>query len=111
LFTVFYLLGVFRDSIFIKPDQPLTIVEILFASTFPILIASCVFYLFERYSEYGFHSFRILSLILLIFSFINPFIGIEGVTVAYALVLNSMHVVVVGSLLVFVGRADKKAKA
>jgi uncharacterized membrane protein len=64
-----------------------------------------VFFLFEKYSKNGFHSFRILAIILLVFSFINPFMGIQGVTTGYAIALNLMHVVVVGALLFFIGKA------
>jgi hypothetical protein len=42
-----------------------------------------------------------------VLSFINPFMGIQGVTTGYALVLNVMHVVVAGSVLYFIGKAVK----
>jgi hypothetical protein len=45
----------------------------------------------------------------MVISFVNPFMGIEGVTVGYALVLDIMHLVVVGSLLYFIGKAFKTA--
>jgi hypothetical protein len=105
LFFLFHTMGIITDTIFIQPNTPLTVVPVLISSIVPSLIASMVFFLFEKYSKNGFHSFRILAIILLVFSFINPFMGIQGVTTAYAIVLNLMHVVVVGSLLFFIGKA------
>lgn len=105
LFFIFHAMGIITDTIFIQPEQPMTIVPVLFSSIVPTLIASMVFFLFEKYSKNGFHSFRILAIILLVFSFINPFMGIPGVTTTYAIALNFMHIVVVGSLLFFIGKA------
>jgi hypothetical protein len=95
----------YADTIFIQPEQPLTLVPVLISSIVPTLIASMVFFLFEKYSKNSFHSFRILAIILLAFSFINPFMGIQGVTNGYAIALNFMHVVVVGTLLFFIIKA------
>lgn len=105
LFFIFHAMGIITDSIFIQPEQPLTVVPVLISSIVPSLIASMVFFLFEKYSKNGFHSFRILAIILLVFSFINPFMGIPGVTTGYAIALNLMHVVVVACLLFFIGKA------
>ena len=107
LFFIFKAAGVFTDDIFIQPNQPLTIVPIIISSILPSLIAACVFFLFEKYSSNGFKIFSIVAIVLMVLSFANPFMGIQGVTVAYGVVLDVMHVVVALSLLYFIKRAKK----
>lgn len=111
LFLIFHAIGVFTDNIFIQPNQALTIVPIIISSTIPTLIASIVFFLIEKYSKNGFGIFRIVSIVLLVLSFINPFMGIKGVTVAYALGLNLMHVVIVVTLLYLLHKEIKAKSA
>ncbi len=108
LFLAFHGAGIIKDSIFIQPNQPLTIVPIIISSTLPTLVASMVFFLMEKYTKNGFKNFMILSAVLLALSFANPFLGIKGVTVGYALALNLMHVVIVAFLYVFIKRAIAK---
>jgi len=108
LFFIFKALGIIVDTIFIQPNQPLTVVPIIISSILPSLIASLVFFLLEKFTKNGFKIFRIIALVLMVLSFINPFMGIPNVTVAYALVLNLMHVVVAGAVLYFLGKAVKK---
>ncbi len=105
LFYIFKGAGVFTDDIFIQPNQPLTIVPIIISSIMPSLVGASVFFLFEKYSSNGFKIFSIVSLVLLVLSFVNPFMGIQGITVAYGVVLDIMHVVVALSLLYFIKRA------
>ncbi len=107
LFFTFHASGVLSDTILIQPGQPLTVVPIIMASILPSVIGASIFFLFEKYSANGFKIFSIISLILLILSFINPFMGIPGVTIGYGIVLNVMHVVVALSLLYFIKRAKK----
>ena len=107
LFFIFRSAGVLVDTIFIQPNQPLTIVPVIISSIMPTLVASIVFFLIEKYSNNGFKIFRIVSIVLLVLSFMNPFMGIKEVTMGYALVLNVMHVVVAGSVLYFIGKAVK----
>ena len=92
------------DTIFIQPNQPLTIIPIIISSILPTMVASVVFFLIEKFTNNGFKIFRLVSIILLILSFMNPFMGIPEVTVGYAMVLNLMHVVVAGSILYFVNK-------
>jgi len=108
LFFIFKAAGIIVDTIFIQPNQPLTIVPIIISSIVPTLIATLVFFLFEKFTNNGFKIFRIIALVLMVLSLLNPFMGIQGVTVGYALVLDIMHVVVVGALLYFIGKAVKK---
>jgi len=109
LFFIFHALGVIKDDILVQPDQPLTFIPVIITSILPTLIASLVFFLIEKYSRNGFKSFRIVAIVLLLLSFMNPFMGIEGVTIGYALALNLMHIVVVASLLFFIGREKRSA--
>jgi energy-coupling factor transporter transmembrane protein EcfT len=83
-------------------------VPIVVSSIVPTLIATLVFFLLEKYTRNGWKIFKIIALVLMIITFVNPFIGIQGVTVGYAVVLDLMHVVVVGSLFYFIGKAVKK---
>lgn len=108
LFFIFKAAGIIVDTVFIQPNQPMTIVAIIISSIVPTLIATLVFFLLEKYTKNGFKIFRIIALVLMVLSFMNPFMGIQGVTVSYAIVLNVMHVVVVGALLYFIGKSVKK---
>ncbi|MFN5878159.1 MAG: DUF6069 family protein [Flavobacteriales bacterium] len=107
LFFTFHGAGVLSDSILIQPGQPLTVVPIIMASMVPSLIGASIFFFFEKYSANGFKIFSIISIVLLILSFANPFMGIPNVTIGYGIVLNVMHVVVAFSLLFFLKRAKK----
>ena len=111
LFLVFRAAGIIVDTIFIQPDQPMTIVPIIISSIVPTLIATLVFFLLEKFTKNGFKIFRIIALVLMLITFINPFMGIQGVTMGYAIALNIMHIVVVGALLYFIGKSVKKNSA
>jgi hypothetical protein len=105
LFIIFHALNVFTDEIEIKPGQSLTILPVLISSIMPTLIPGFVFFLFEKYTMNGFRNFSILAIVLLLLSFLNPFLMIPNVTFLYGVVLNVMHVVVVLALLYFLKRA------
>ena len=108
LFFVLKAAGVFVDTIFLQPNQPLTGLALLIASIVPTLIASVVFFFIEKFTNSGFKIFTIVSVVLLLLSFMNPFMGIPNVTISFALGLNLMHVVVVLALLIFIGKAHKQ---
>lgn len=108
LYFVLHAAGIFTDTVFIQPNQPLSVIHILISSTFPTLIATLVFFLLEKYTKNGFKIFRIISIILLILSLGNPFMGIPNVPMGFAVALDVMHFVVVGALLYFIGNAVKK---
>jgi hypothetical protein len=105
LFFVFKLLGVFTDDIFLQPGMPLTVVPVIFSSVVPTLVAACVFFLIEKFSSKGYMVFSIVATVLLLLSFINPFVAIPHITVAYGIALNLMHVVVALALLYFIKKA------
>jgi hypothetical protein len=111
LFFIFHALGVITDDILVQPDQPLTFIPVIISSILPTLFASFVFFLIEKYSRNGFKSFRVVAIVLLLLSFMNPFMGIKGITIEYALALNLMHIVVVASLLFFIKREKQSAAA
>ena len=99
LFFVFHSTGVISDSVFVQPNQPLTITPVLMASIVPTLIAACVFFLFERFTNNGFKIFSIVAIVLLLLSIASPFMAIQGIALGYSIVLSIMHIVVVLSLL------------
>jgi hypothetical protein len=105
LFFVLKAAGIFTDDIFIQPNQPLTILPIILSSVMPSLVGASIFFLFEKYSNNGFKIFSIVSIVLMVLSFVNPFIGIPSVTIAYGVALDLMHVVVALSLLYFIKKA------
>ncbi len=108
LFFVFHAAGVFTDDIFIQPNEPLTIVPVLISSIFPTLVGALVFFIFEKFSNNGFKIFRIFTLVILVLSLSSPFMGIKGVTPAYAIVLCVMHVSVVFLLLYQIKKSKDK---
>ena len=107
LFFIFQMAGIITDDIHIQKDQPLTIMPVIISTILPSLLAGIVFYLLTRYTKNGYRVFSVMAIILLLASFANPFLGIEGITIAMALSLNVMHVVVVASLLYFFGSLQK----
>ncbi len=108
LFFIFHAPGIIVDTVFIQPNQPMTVVPIIISSVIPSILGSLVFFLFEKYSSNGYKNFRILALVLMIVTFANPFVGIPNISVAYGIVLNVMHVVVVAALLYFLAKSKAK---
>lgn len=105
LFFIFHALGLITDDIFVQPGQVMTVVPVLISSIVPTLIAGIVFFVIEKYTKQGLKIFSIISVILLLLSFMNPFLAIQGVTIAYGISLNFMHIVVVAALLYFLKSA------
>lgn len=91
--------GFITDEIQLQPDTPMTIIPVIVSSIMPSLFATVVFWLFLKYSKNGYKNFSILAIVLMVLSFANPFMMIPGVTIAYGISLNLMHVVVVAALL------------
>lgn len=108
LFFIFQALGVFTNDIMIQPNQPLTVIPVIMSSILPTLIGSLIFLLFEKFGKNGLKTFSIVAIILMVLTFANPFFGIPNITVAAAMVLNVMHVVVAFSLLYFLRKAKSK---
>jgi len=108
LFFIFHAAGIIVDTVFIQPNQPMTVVPIILSSAMPSILGALVFFLFEKYSANGYKNFRILAFVLMIVTFANPFMGIPNISVAYGIVLNVMHVVVVAALLYFISKSKAK---
>ena len=107
LFFIFHSVGIISDTVFVQPNEPLTIVHITISSIFPTLVGACVFFLFEKFTNNGFKIFGIVALILMLLSLTSPFMAIKEMPIAYGIVLDVMHIVVALSLLFFIKRAKK----
>ena len=105
LFLIFHKAGVISDSVFVQPNQPLTITPVIMASILPTLIGACVFFLFEKFTGNGLKFFNIVAIVLLLLSLASPFMAIQGITFGYSIILCIMHIVVALSLLYFIKRA------
>jgi hypothetical protein len=110
LFYIFHFTGVINDSILIDGKQPLSIVPIIFSCVIPSLIAALVFFLMEKFTNNGYLIFSIVAIVLLILSFLSPFMTIIGISVGYGIALNLMHIVVALSVLFFIRKALKTEK-
>ena len=110
LFYIFHSTGVIDDKILIDGKQPLSIVPIIFSCIIPSLIAALVFFLMEKFTNNGYVIFSVVAIILLILSFLSPFMTIKGISIGYGIVLNIMHIVVALSVLYFIRRALKAVK-
>lgn len=104
LFFLFKGIGWITDDIFVQPNQPLTVIAVIISSILPTLVASLVFFLFEKYTPNGFRIFSMIAIILMLLSLAMPFAGIPNVTTKYALALVSMHLVVPLVLFYFISR-------
>jgi len=107
IFFIFKSAGIFTDTILMDGKSPLTAVLVLIASIVPTLIASLVFFLFEKFSSKGYRNFSILSAAIVIFSLYPPF-TIPSITIGFALGLDVMHLTVVFYLLYFLKKAITK---
>jgi len=110
LFFMFHEAGIITDDIFVQSGQPLTVVPVIISSILPTLVATLLFFLIEKYTQKGFKIFSIVATILFILFLAPPFIGIEGVTTGYALVMELMHLVVFVSLMFFLRKATKEVR-
>jgi hypothetical protein len=108
LFFIAHAVGFITDAIFIQPETPLKFYNLIISSIVPSFFAMLVFFLIDKYTKSGFKIFAIISAVLLVLSFVNPFM-IKDVTLPYALSLDLMHVVVAGSVVFFAYRAKQKA--
>ncbi len=109
--TVLYFLGDamgFMDQTVGTPSadgiQPITLLPVIMSSIIPSIVAGLVFALLNRFTSNPFRIFGIISLVLVVLSFANPFMGIPGIPVGMGVLLNIMHVVVAGSVWVVFNR-------
>lgn len=107
LFLIMDMAGIISDSVLLPDNKPMTVVPVIISSIVPSLLAGIVFFLLVKYTGNGRKIFTILAIILLLASFANPFVGLPGITIAMAVGLNLLHIVVVLSLLYFLGRTTR----
>jgi hypothetical protein len=105
LFFIFHALGIISDTVFVQPNQALTIVPVIMSSILPTLIGACVFFAFEKLTNNGYKIFSILSIVLVLLSLSSPFMAVPDMPIGYGVVLDVMHLVVAFSLLYFIKRA------
>jgi hypothetical protein len=96
---------VFTNDIEIQPGQALSVIPVLISSIMPSIVGSMVFFMIEKYSSNGFKIFGVLTLVLVLLSFLNPFLKIPNITLMSGIILNVMHIVVGGLLLYFIKKA------
>lgn len=99
LFFIGKAAGFFPDTVLI-PNQnaPLNFVNFIISSIVPSLLAGLVMGLIYRFIKNSKKVFNIISIVLVIFSFANPFF-IPAVPIMMAVMLNLMHLVVAGNLI------------
>ncbi len=105
LFLFFRALGLITDDVMVQPGTPMTVVPVIMSSIVPAVIAGIVYFLLDKYTSKGYRYFLILSVVLLLLSFANPFLLIPNVPLGYGIALDMMHVVLVLLLLYFLRRA------
>ncbi|NDP19581.1 MAG: hypothetical protein GZ091_00660 [Paludibacter sp.] len=108
LFFIFQKTAIITDDIFVRPNMPMTVLPVIIMSIIPTIIAGFIFFLIEKYTNKGMMIFSILSILILLLSFSNPFMMIPGITLSYGLALCFMHIVVFSFLLFFIYRAINK---
>ncbi len=105
LFHLFHNMDIITDDVILQPGQHMTVAPIVITSFVTSVVGSFVYYLLDKYTQRGYRIFTIVAIVILLFSFTNPFMMIENVPLTYAMALNIMHVVVVGVLFYFIKRA------
>lgn len=89
--------GLISDSILIQPaNEPISVIPVIISSIIPTLLAAGVLALLNRFVADPLRVFTIVSGVLLVLSFINPFAAIPNVPIGMGVWLNVMHVVVAG---------------
>lgn len=83
--------------------QPLSIIPVIVASFVPAIAAGLLLALINRFTKQPLRIFNIIAIILLVFSFSSPF-SIPNVPVGMIVILNLMHVVVAGAVLLMFNR-------
>ena len=91
------------DLIIPNAGKPLTVIPVIIASFVPAIAAGLVLALLNRFTKRPLRIFNIIAVILLLFSFSSPF-SIPGVPVGMIIMLNLMHIVVAGAVLVAFNR-------
>jgi hypothetical protein len=73
-------------------NQPITVPPVILNSFVPAILAGVLLALLNRFTRRPIRLFRIIAVVVLLLSFLNPF-TIPGAPMAMILALNFMHVV------------------
>ncbi len=76
--------------------QAITVVPVIISSIIPTIVAAGVLMMLKRFTANPLRTYGILTIVLLVLSLGNPFMGIPGIPTAMGIWLNLMHVVVAG---------------
>lgn len=112
LFLLFAHLGWINSEI-LANGQPITITGVVFSSVISTLLAALVFYIIGLIARNPYRSFTLISGVLFLFFFLNPFVAIPGISFKMGLALDVLHVPVWISILIFFKRSltDKSHEA
>ncbi len=79
----------------IPPDfQPLTLGLVIISSVVGALGATVAFAIVVRFARHPIRLFRMIAVVVLLLSFLNPILALPGASLQTILTLESMHVVV-----------------
>jgi hypothetical protein len=79
----------------IPPDfQPLTLGPVVISSMVGVLGATVVFAIVVRFARRPVRLFRMIAVVVLLLSFLNPILALPGASLQIILTLEFMHVVV-----------------
>ena len=93
LFYLFIQQGWIDQNILVHRER-LEVSHIIMASVAPSLLAGVVFAIIGKFFQSPFQVFAYVTIPLLLFTFINPFAGIIGITLSMGIALNVMHITV-----------------
>ena len=110
--SIIYLISLSTDLISstlpVSPDgQPISILPVILASILPVIGAGFVYWVISLLTRRAYLYFAMISVVILIASFAMPF-SVPDMPVSMALILNVMHVVVAGSVLLYFSNLKSK---
>jgi len=98
LFFAFKNLGAINDIVMIQ-GSPLGVSQVIFSSIVFSLVAGFVYFIISIFAREAFRMFQRIAWLLLLISFLNPFLFIPDVPVGFAISLNIMHIVVAAAVI------------
>ena len=103
LFYAFKNLGAINDVVMIQ-GSPLGVSQVIFSSIIFSLVAGFVYFIISIFVREAFRIFQRIAWLLLLISFLNPFLFIPDVPVGFAISLNIMHIVVAAAVIYIMKR-------
>ena len=98
LFYAFKNLGAINDVVMIQ-GSPLGVSQVIFSSIIFSLVAGFVYFIISIFAREAFRIFQRIAWLLLLISFLDPFLFIPDVPVGFAISLNIMHIVVAAAVI------------